>query len=401
MSLNGWLEERLGLEAVEPGLDRIARAISLLNLDLNNKQVVTIGGTNGKGQTSREFYRHAQNVKRSALWTSPHIVSVTERFVINGAAIGEEKLLETFEKLYKKFLENHLRLSYYEFLFASFLELAKDCELLVLEVGLGGRYDAVNALDADLVLLTSIGRDHQEYLGPRLDGILVEKFQLARKGSPVITSFDLLYLRQKMKELSLDRECEWRDLFHDGSLSLDSDYSERNRALARAGLIELFGDADYESSGGEFIFFDFKDTPCHAIGAHNPDGMRKCVQFLRHGKYTNSYKLILMSLSKRDLSDGLAMLKSVLSWTIENEAFLALVGFDHPKAMERKKLSLLADMVLEDGKRPELKTKIKFFNDASEALHIRPVNKKNPPLLVLGSNYFIGDLAKGGPISRH
>lgn len=395
MSPDPWLEENIGYEILNPGLERIRQGVALLELDFSQRKIITIGGTNGKGQTSRLIYSELAKSFSASLWTSPHLVSVTERFSKNGQSISEVELLEIFASIRSTLKKAKLELSYYEFLFLCFLQFSKESEYLVLEVGLGGRFDAVNALDADTVLLTSVSRDHQEYLGPRLEGILDEKIQLARSGKSLITNFETSYLRRLAREHCQANGIKHWDLFELQLSSKEDSFSCLNHKIAGFCLEQLgakLGDFSSDPSSGALVKFEIEAVVCHGLTSHNPDGVRKGVQFLLQDKYTNNktlnYQSVLLSFSKRPLGDALAMIGTLKLWKKKYlpNAQIILCPFEHPKAMEAKDVEALA-------KRCELNfvsEPKKFFNDTNKFLQAH--NISNPPVLVIGSNYFIGAL---------
>ena len=384
MNLEKWLETNIGYEAFRPGLDRVVQALNLFDLGLPDKKIISIAGTNGKGQTSREIYRLCQSRVSCALWTSPHLVFLEERFSKNGELIGRTDLenlcFETFHELEKA----QLKLSYFEFLFLVFLRFASDCDVLVLEVGLGGRLDAVNVVDADIAVVTSISRDHQDYLGNRYEQILSEKLGLARAGSLTVTNFELSYLRRLSKDFLGRLNSEWIDLFDAKICSSDMHFSKRNLLLANFCVSKLLGEdfSDELVDSSPLIEFEIDGVVCHGLTSHNPDGVRKGVQFLNHDKYTNPYQLVLMSFSDRRMEDAQTMLNTVKAWMGE-KGNIVLSAFDHPKAMPRDHVIDLAQ-----------KARVKFVNDATEFIK----NSNADKTLVLGSNYFIGQLLQGlGP----
>ena len=391
MGLELWLEKNLGYEIPKPGLERIRSAIRLLDLDFSKKKIITIGGTNGKGETSREFYRLASSFGSCALWTSPHLVSVTERFSRDGNLVSNEELERYFISTLEILLKAELKLSYYEFLFLVFLRFAADCEILVLEVGLGGRFDAVNAMDADLVLLTSISRDHQDYLGARYDQILGEKIPLSRPGKTLVSNFELRYLRQFSRAYCQERGIEYVDLFELGLCSNGLHFSQRNRAAARFGVEKILGPVEESlveaslSARSPIIEFSLGGAQCHGLTSHNPDGVRKGVQFLNHGKYTDSYRLALLSFSNRDPKDAMTMIKTIEQWSrsAKSRIEIVLTSFEHPKAMGRSELKALAN-----------KAQVNFVDDVEEIFQTYDLGSQK--ILVVGSNYFLGSLLGRG-----
>ena len=188
-SLAEWLkyQERIHPRAMDFTLDRIRVVLELLGVHRPRVPVITVGGTNGKGSVTAILDAVLRAAgRRVGLYTSPHLVRYQERIRIDGAEIEAARLLEIFERI--EAARGEVTLTFFEYATAAalvaFRELAAD--LLVLEVGLGGRFDAVNAVDPDVAVVTSIGLDHCEYLGTTLEAIGREKAGIFRAGRPAI-----------------------------------------------------------------------------------------------------------------------------------------------------------------------------------------------------------------------
>ncbi|MCR9090931.1 MAG: Mur ligase family protein [Algiphilus sp.] len=179
-----WLEEgpRGGIDL---GLDRVARVAE--RLALAPRPTVTIAGTNGKGSCAQVAadLAHACG-HRTGLYTSPHLLHFGERIRIDGVLASEARLVSAFEAVEGVRQDEHL--TYFEFttLAALWLFEQEAVDLRVLEVGLGGRLDAVNVIDANVAVITSIGLDHMAELGDTIDAIAPEKAGVARAGRPAI-----------------------------------------------------------------------------------------------------------------------------------------------------------------------------------------------------------------------
>src|SRR5207244_9971028 len=149
--------------------------------------VITVGGTNGKGSTCamlESILRAAGH--RTGLYTSPHLVRYNERARIAGLEVEDSPLCEAFAAVEK--VRGQTPLTYFEFgtLAALWLFARGKLDAAVLEVGLGGRLDAVNALDADCAVLTSVGIDHVDYLGADRESIGREKAGIFRAARPAV-----------------------------------------------------------------------------------------------------------------------------------------------------------------------------------------------------------------------
>jgi dihydrofolate synthase / folylpolyglutamate synthase len=172
------------------GLERITRVKEALQLNFQ-ALVFTIGGTNGKGSTCAllESVLLAASYKVGC-HTSPHLLSFNERARVNGENVSNELLLEHFwaVELARASLPNPPTLTYFEFTTLAIMHLFATAQLdaVILEVGLGGRLDAVNMIDTDCAIVTSIDLDHMEYLGDTREKIAFEKAGIFRSDKPAI-----------------------------------------------------------------------------------------------------------------------------------------------------------------------------------------------------------------------
>ena len=189
--LEQWLKWQEGLHftAIELGLERCRRVAANLGLLRPAHSVISVAGTNGKGSSVvllDEILRAAGY--RTGRYTSPHLLRYSERICVNGREIGADELCAAFERIDRA--RAGISLTYFEFgtLAALALFRAHQVEIALLEVGLGGRLDAVNVLDADAALITSIDLDHQQWLGDNRERIAREKAGILRNGAPAVCS---------------------------------------------------------------------------------------------------------------------------------------------------------------------------------------------------------------------
>jgi dihydrofolate synthase/folylpolyglutamate synthase len=187
-TLAEWLAfiERQHPSTIALGLERVSAVLRRMKLELQCP-VITVGGTNGKGSTCAmlEAVLRAGG-RRTGLYTSPHLVDYNERVRIAGAQAEDALLCEGFEAVERA--RGDTPLTYFEFgTLAAFQAFSgQQIEVAILEVGLGGRLDAVNVLDADCAVLTSIGIDHVDYLGADRESIGREKAGIFRPGRPAV-----------------------------------------------------------------------------------------------------------------------------------------------------------------------------------------------------------------------
>ena len=189
-NLDAWLQfiESQHPKTIALGLERVTQVLVRMGIALECP-VISVGGTNGKGSTCAmlESILRAAGY-RTGLYTSPHLLRYNERVRVAGIEAEDAALCEGFEAVERA--RGEVPLTYFEFgtLAAFWLFARERVEAAVLEVGLGGRLDAVNAVDADCAVLTSVGIDHVEYLGPTREDIGREKAGIFREGRPAVVA---------------------------------------------------------------------------------------------------------------------------------------------------------------------------------------------------------------------
>ncbi|HIO13487.1 MAG TPA: bifunctional folylpolyglutamate synthase/dihydrofolate synthase, partial [Methylococcales bacterium] len=186
-SLQGWLQwqETLHSKQIDLGLERVSKVYRLLEKPVKKPLTITVGGTNGKG--SCVAFLDAilrQSGYHVGTYTSPHLQFYNERIKINGTVVQDGLICQAFERI--EAVRGSTSLSYFEFCTLAALDIFSRTELDVqlLEVGLGGRLDAVNVIDTDIALIPSIGIDHSDWLGDTRDLIAQEKIGIFRAGRP-------------------------------------------------------------------------------------------------------------------------------------------------------------------------------------------------------------------------
>lgn len=184
-TLTDWLIYMQGIHvsAIDMGLSRVLPVFEKLGIQQTNAYVFTVAGTNGKGSTTStiaEICRQAGY--KTALYQSPELISFNERIKINGEMVDDQTLINAFAKVEQARIDTGLTLSFFEMTtLAGFLIFAEqNCDVWVLEVGLGGRLDVVNIIDPDLAVITNIGIDHVDWLGDTREKIGIEKAGILR-----------------------------------------------------------------------------------------------------------------------------------------------------------------------------------------------------------------------------
>jgi dihydrofolate synthase/folylpolyglutamate synthase len=192
-TLEEWLtlQESVHPKTIDMGLARVMSVARALGVDKPSCPVITVAGTNGKGSTVVHIdgFLRAGGVS-TGMFTSPHFVRYNERIRVNGEDVGDDEIVAAFERIEKA--RGSTTLTFFEFNALAALVVFADrkVEAAILEVGLGGRLDAVNLVDADVGVVCSVGFDHRDYLGDTLDLIGAEKAGILRAGRPAVLGTD-------------------------------------------------------------------------------------------------------------------------------------------------------------------------------------------------------------------
>ncbi|WP_350562517.1 folylpolyglutamate synthase/dihydrofolate synthase family protein [Psychrobacter sp. CAL346-MNA-CIBAN-0220] len=193
-SLTEWLDymQQIHVSAIDMGLSRVLPVAEYLGVVQSAKEdayVFTVAGTNGKGSTTAVISAMCQAAGyKTALYQSPHLSCFNERVRINGEMVSDQTLIDAFNKVEAARLQCDLTLSFFEMttLAALLIFSEADCDVWVLEVGLGGRLDVVNIIDPDMAVITNIGIDHVDWLGDNVEDIGAEKAGILRDGITLI-----------------------------------------------------------------------------------------------------------------------------------------------------------------------------------------------------------------------
>lgn len=188
-NLAQWLDyiQQLHPSQIDMGLDRLRQVATRLNIGKPAPVVITVTGTNGKGShvATLDAVFRALGYKTGS-YTSPHLIHYNERVCLHGMPVKDQALTDAFSQIEQA--RGAISLSYFEFgtLAALMIFQQAALDIVILEVGLGGRLDAVNLIDADVAVISSIGLDHQEWLGNTRESVAFEKAGIFRAGKPVV-----------------------------------------------------------------------------------------------------------------------------------------------------------------------------------------------------------------------
>ena len=337
MDLAAWLArlEQLHPSAIDLGLARCGEVAQRLALLGTAVTTITVAGTNGKGSTVAvmEGVLCATGARVGA-FTSPHLVRYNERIRVDGVEVSDELIVEAFEAIDQA--RSDISLTYFEFNTLAALWIFKKLGVAfqLLEVGLGGRLDAVNIIDADVAIVTAVGLDHQEWLGSDVETIAVEKCGIARNGrtcvvadaaAPVSVSTELQ--RIGAYEVLALRDYAYDDAYFESSgvgsiaWSLPSGILPLNaaaglRALEAAGVgiteelvaagtkrIVLNGRRESLRFGNVEVVLDV---------AHNPDAAVELRKFLDRETGVQPTTAIFAVMSDKDCRDMIAAVEPVI-----------------------------------------------------------------------------------------
>ena len=189
--LNTWLDywSHVHVTGIDLGLERVIPVAEKLGVTRPQATVLTVAGTNGKGSTTTTLAAilNAQGYQ-VGLYQSPHIYRFNERVKLSGIEVDDQTLVDAFVQVDQARRECNLSLSFFEAttLAAFVVFKQQNCDVWVLEVGLGGRLDVVNVIEPDVAIITNIGLDHTDWLGDSIEKIAFEKAGIIRPNIPVI-----------------------------------------------------------------------------------------------------------------------------------------------------------------------------------------------------------------------
>lgn len=284
------------LFAIKLGLDNMRRALRLEGHPETHAPAIVVGGTNGKGTTCAVLAGILQaHGLRVGLFTSPHLIEVRERFRVNGAPIPREDVLRVGKDVLKRYgrPDSDPVLTFFELTTVIGAHLFKEfqCDVVVWEVGLGGRLDAVNTIEPALTIVTCIDLDHEAYLGNTIEAIAAEKAALFRKDVPcIIGAQDHLAATEVLKRAAPHASLAGRDFDVD-----ESNIRTRHESTARAAAKRFLGErwrAELEDAGvrgtrwpGRMHRLDATAEglvgPWLLDAAHNPAGARQLFEHLK------------------------------------------------------------------------------------------------------------------------
>ncbi len=381
-----------GASAYKPGLERISYLLGIFENPQENQTYIHVAGTNGKGSTCAYINSILiEKGRKVGLFTSPHLFDFRERIKINGVMIGEEEVLHFCRAI--KSAELMIKPSFFEITFAMALVHFKNnnCEIAVIETGLGGRLDASNVIKPILSIITPIALDHQQFLGDTLEEIASEKAGIIKENIPVLINNDNESIRNLLVQVANQRNSPVHfprqldlpfqlPMYQLSNLNTAIEAvkiidKECTSATIHQALIKL-----QENSGhfGRFQILQQNPTLIADV-SHNPAGMKatiEAVEALGHKKIS----FILGSSQDKPILDLLHL--------IPKHAELYLCAFKNERSMKISDLKMIKEQI------PQVK---KVFEEVNEALReVLRLSNKEDLIVITGSFFLIADLKYPG-----
>jgi dihydrofolate synthase/folylpolyglutamate synthase len=337
-----WLYGLEAAKGMDFKLERVELALASLGLPHRGYPCIHIAGTNGKGSVAAMCHAVLQAAGyRTALYTSPHLVRFTERIRVGDEEIAPEQVVDLTREIRAAATSRGIDLTFFELVTVlAFLHFARQqVEAAVIEVGLGGRLDATNVVDPLVSVITTIGLDHQQYLGSTLPAIAAEKGGILKRGRPAVFGRLRPSAEAVLREMASARECRvfrlgenfdvargdegiyrgWGWRLEGLRWPLQGEHQRDNAAVAlaaleatattlpmtpdevRAGLEQTRWPGRLESvAGTPEILLD---------GAHNPDGIEALVREVRRVAAGRRVRLLFAVMRDKDWS---AMVRDVV-----------------------------------------------------------------------------------------
>lgn len=398
--LEDWLrwQESCHPVAIDLGLERVSQVAQRLGLLPATSKVITVAGTNGKGTCVAALEALVQDAGFTCgVYSSPHILRYNERIRINGYFASDADICRAFAAIDEA--RGDISLTYFEFgtLAALFLFHEAGLSYWVLEVGLGGRLDATNIVDADIAVITSIALDHTEWLGPDRESIGREKAGISRPGIPLVCAdFDPpasvleVAKQQGCQLLQIGADfgfCEspqgtvfWvRDL-QGAPISVHLPQPSLAAAMQVGRLLNLFvdlpvaafarislpGRLEYVVVGGRSVILDV---------AHNPAAFAYLAQGLRNRHPEEKFLIVVAMMADKDLEESLAAFDGV----VESWHLTTIPGFARAASTVQLRQAL-------PGAAPA-----REFGAVADALQAALQSGSTAPVLVTGSFYTVAD----------
>jgi len=403
-SLESWLDwlETIHPSAIDMTLERVARVADRLGIAQVDIPIITVAGTNGKGSTVAMLSSiYASGGYKVGSYTSPHIVDFRERIQINGEMVDAFVVVKALSQIEEQRKPDTLTYFEYTTLAAMQVFINAAVDVVVLEVGLGGRLDATNIWDTDCAILTSVALDHESYLGSELSVIATEKAAIGRPGKPFVlgepdppASF---WAYAKAQGFAVE---DIGSMQHSALpiTSLPGDHQRRNAGCAVAAVRLMserlpVADAVVEQAlmvvriDGRFSRHEVDGVPVITDVAHNPAGAAVLSRTWQAEMGTQTAHMVFAALGDKDLVGvTTALAPIVASWHCAALIDSRAMPVDEMTAIVQD--SLRAESPVGTDAREVAVTGYDSTDDALSAA-LQLANTDNKPVLVCGSFYTI------------
>ncbi|MCE3296912.1 MAG: FolC bifunctional protein [Crocinitomicaceae bacterium] len=385
--------QKVGASAYKPDLDNVLALCDYYKVDYSHLNFIHIAGTNGKGSAANYLASILQeNGQNTGLFTSPHILDFRERIRVNGIMIPEEKVIAFCERVRQS--DFTVMPSFFEITWILALQhfLDENCEICVIETGLGGRLDATNIITPILSYISNIGLDHTAILGNTVEKIAAEKAGIIKANVPVLIG----EYNPKTQPVFEDKANEvnaplfWSDDFHfDSYIFPEGTYLRKNEHKVRS-LVQVLNTLNFlisheecdrgflnvaRNTGFRGRFQQLSQKPLSFIdAAHNADGVAQLMLSIRQYSYKQLH-VIYGATNDKDVS-------SILKLFPENTHFY-LCPFNNMRSLSLDELYKLKE---------QLPYNIRIFNKIEEASNFaQETVNENDMLLITGSFFLLSD----------
>ena len=400
-SLESWLDwlETIHPTTIDMTLERVARVAARLQLGSVEIPLITVAGTNGKGSTvamlSAIYSANGYNV---GSYTSPHIVDFRERIRINGEMVDGSVIVQAFRAI--EDLREPDTLTFFEYTTLAAMQVFIDAavDVIVLEVGLGGRLDATNLWDTDCAILTSIALDHESYLGSDRSVIATEKAAIGRAGKPFVLGEvdppESFWGYAKEHGLTVE-DIGSKPVAELPLTSLPGDHQRRNAGCAVT-AVQLMSkhlpvDAGKVDSALMQVQIDGRFSRHQVNGitvitdvAHNPAGASKLVDTWYAEMGDHTAHLVFAALGDKDIAGVASALAPIVThWHC--------AALEEARAMEADALQAIVEKSLADSSLGGQAAAVSAYASPADALDaaMSAAGSDNKPVLVCGSFYTI------------
>ena len=348
------------MHGIKLGLENIKTLCKEMGEPQKDYKVIHVAGTNGKGSTSTTIETILLEAGyRVGKYTSPHILKFNERIRANGQDITDEDIVKYYQLVKDIVAKTGLRPTFFEMTTAMMFKYFSDLKLdyVVLETGMGGRFDATNVCEADICVITNVGLDHIEYLGDTIYKIAKEKAGIIKNCPKVVVAnsnseflkaiseekAEIINVLEKYKDarMKLDfKEFVTRiEIGEEGyDFSLFGDYQFKNFLTAYEVVTELGIDREIIKKACKKVvwqcrFERYLEKPLVILdGAHNEDGMRELCKIIEQGYRSDEVVIITSILKDKDVKHMLKLMRKIS----DNIVFTSLE--DNPRGTTGEKI---------------------------------------------------------------